>query len=400
VTMRRPSILLGRLAAVAIAMSTWAAAPLSTQAAGNVSVQITASRTLATPGQTVTITATATGSGWTDLQVVGSDGSHALCTSSPCTLSESSGSPYAVHYWAAASSSTGQVLATSSYVFVVWGQPSDACFDGNFPSQVLFDGHIGGDYLRLDVVTRVDNSSVVCYRIDSGGTEQAGGSVVAAGTGGMDSLGSLCTTTAGNIAPGPHPLVSGAVSSVPFAGDLFMDSGGDVWVCVQLGGISERLLFTAQSGSAPIVSQADSGPNPEPQDSRPSPGYPSATCQASGGSALLNALIAGTGPFYIATATPNSSTTDVCVVLPTVGGLLTVSSANPVSISSNFAPCTVPLFQLSTPAQALLASSPPGAVPATVCAAAAGQQFAISVPGSPPTVAVPIQYTPDPTLPV
>jgi len=410
-------------ASVLAGMTGWLGIPVTTQAASTWSVQLTTPSAYVTPGQPAPLTATVTGTGWG--QVVIYDGQYSnpqsiqACSTSPCTVNATQ--PYresADYYYAVVTAPplSFQELAQSADLFVVWGQPSDACYDGAGKRLNLFDGFIGGSYMRLGTDVRADGSELVCYRIDNASVEQFGGMLKSPGSVSTDNGGTVCSTSSGNLAPGPRPLISGSAGTVPFSGDLYEDSGGDLWACIQIGSVGERFVFSALGGSSPVAAQADNGANPEP--SPPfyvAPSNPSGTCQASGGSQLLNARAAGvdglTGadPLYLAIATPNSNTTDICFALPAVfqpgllppyvGGVVTVNGATPPIVSTNLSPCTFPLVQLVTPTQLLLASSPPGSLPATVCAAAAGQKFAITVnaEGSPP--GSPVQVALDPGLP-
>jgi hypothetical protein len=364
-------------------------------------VTLAASSTLVQPGQPVTVTATVTGTGWSQV-TLRADGS-VTCLTSPCSITVSRNYVGPGYFYAAVNNPQSAV----AQIVVTWGQASDRC------GTRLFDGYVAGNYALFGVDGLVPgtytDSAVVCYRVDKGGVELYGGAVTAHGTVGFDSSDSACNAP-GNTVPGTHPLVSGTAVGASFSIDLFQDGSGNTWLCI---GTLGRFRFTSSGVGAPASVETDSGSTPEPTRTYPPASYPSATCTQSGRVALVDAALldwyrsigAYSASLSISTYSPDQTTTNVCVSLNPgyplgtthVGGMFTLKGPSVPQLSSDLSPCTFTVFQLVNPSPVLLATSPAGSTPATVCVAAGGAKFAVTVGnGSIPSPLNPIQFTPDP----
>lgn len=282
------------------------------------------------------------------------------------------------------------------------GVPSNDCEIA--PATAVIDGYFGTLYARSKVKS-ADGETWMCARLQEEGEQEiVGGKFVVAdatSTVGQDEFYSECSTAAGNLVPGGHPVTSGAIGQpgdphyTPFLLDAYANSDGDAWVCLRAG-LGVRLKF---SGAAPAFEQDD------PQDpaavSPPRTPWPvgkaSSACETQVGGTVgrhVNALIAGAHA-WVSSRTEGSKA-ELCFRAQgdeSVGGRVTVDTSGSVGVTPVIEPafdttgCT--RTELSEePHQLYIRRSETGTNPASVC---------VSLGGS--TVRFTVGYTGTPTAP-
>ena len=309
------------------------------------------------------------------------------CTNTAtCTFEFSNSSQGSITYIAyiAAYSTTApppSIQATSNTATVTWtaasppGDYSDSCTS---PTLTLFDGYIGGAYVRL-LVQQGSTQTLVCFRA----AELDGDAVVTTSTAGfgtpsVDNNASACSTTTGNTVPGPHPLVSGIVLNQPTLIDTYASTapgGATAWICFQNGAVVDRIVIPVAASDIPLVSVNQD--NPGSGAPFPAPGvagYPSSSCDPVG-NGFLNAKSADGSSAWASIQEPNSTTVDVCARVQgpvSAGGVLSVNASNSgvtpvVQTSTNTSACNFVIVSLTNPVPLLLSTASPGTNPAVVC---------------------------------
>jgi hypothetical protein len=338
------------------------------------------------------------------------------CPSGTCSRNVTSTTPQTRQYQAKIVDGSGSVIATSNILSVTW-QPyySDRC---TAPLLTVVDGWVAGTYARVRVQQN-GGSTVVCYRVDQGGTLDGGQIVVnpGAATVGLpstDANDTACATSSGNQVPGPHPLLSASTPSGNVVLDSYVTTGSpSAWICVTAGPVHQRILVPVSASGTPVVANnvdpiAQQPPAP---DAGPA-GYPSSSCVAGGGSAATQyvAATAGATHEWLSVWQRTANELDVCVRVQgpeTVGGLFTIGvpvgvgsiTVPPViGVGTDTSPCTF-AFAVGSPVSAMVATSPPGSDPLVVCAGAVGTSLAVTVGvglGQPPVQLALPSFTPDP----
>jgi hypothetical protein len=303
------------------------------------------------------------------------------------------------------------VQVTSNQVSVAWvPTPSDAC---GASQVVVFDGYIGASYLRIRALIS-GSQTVVCYRAAEAATGSIGGNISISTP--VPQVG--VPTTDNNYqacqAAGSAPLVAGTVLGQPVYVDTYTSTGA-AWVCLQLGPLQERIIAPVSPSATPSATEtADPAGLTSPPPVAGPLGYPSGTCQSSGGPAstqLLDANVGGTQA-WLSTWQVSSSQVDVCarvagatavgalitLTIPPVPGLPSGGGLQPVfGTSSSVSPsCTTVVAQFTSPTFALLSTSAPNQVnPAVVCVGLGTVVESVTVgftgsPTVPPPPAVPL----------
>lgn len=287
------------------------------------------------------------------------------------------------------------VQAASNMVTVTWiPSPSEACAGGQL---VVFDGYIGTDFLRVRALTS-GSQTLICYRVAPSPTGDMGGNIAITtslpqvGAPTMDANYQACQ------AAGSPPVVAGTLLGEPVYIDTYVTASA-AWVCVQAGSVQERIIApVVESGTPSVTQNADPPGVPLPAPMSGPAGYPSSTCQSSGGGAstqFVDANIGGT-QIWLSDWQVSSSQVDVCAriagangagglftfTVPPVPGLPPGLGLQPtLSTSPSPSPaCTTVIAQFTAPVPALLSTSAPSQVnPATVCAGLGGVMESVSV---------------------
>jgi hypothetical protein len=210
-------------------------------------------------------------------------------------------------------SSSAPAVATITTLAVTWpsgvtppGNPSDSCYAGT----TAVDGFVDGTYLKLRAQQVNAQTELVCLRIDNGAGVNFGGAlqITTSGTlpGAPSADGNLAPCTqSGNLdsPPLPNPLFSNTTFFPVFTNLVASEfrSNGEVDVCVSATAASTTVaqhLYLPLPNAGNVVNAVQLLPDPAGTSvPLPTPAYagnPSATCENGGGSALVNADIAGT----------------------------------------------------------------------------------------------------------
>lgn len=305
--------------------------------------------------------------------------------------------------------------------------PSDSC-DGPF-GYALVDAVAGGQRVHVAAEqfldwTTAESGYRLCVRVDGAvsfgariryvqppqGFSYPAVRAFRAGT---------CATDSGNVAPGPHPIESGAVGDpsdpstyVPFFLDTYSD-GHRFSVCVRAGLVDERVDVPLSADGLPFVDVAV-----DPAGSRDVPmlashGDVTGTCRpdAGVGTQLFGDSNDARALLYAETQTP---TPRVCVRVETgrltdaaggpidVGGALTVDAAGAVGavlatadLAADTTGCTLNVVSLVTPPVSVSRSAT-GVTPASVCVTVDGSTTRLTL--RPPAGApLPVTWSPDTT---
>jgi hypothetical protein len=270
------------------------------------------------------------------------------------------------------------------------------------PSGTVIDGYLGGTYVKLRTQPSPTDPSTtwICFRAAATSTLDEGGRVdvtspsVAPQLPTIDDNFQSCSTTAGNLVPGPHPLLAGQISDashppyIPYSLDTYA-AGGSAWVCV-LAGYQKRVIVNTGGVSPPSVMFTPDVPSAPPAPAPGPTGYPSSTCQAATQGTtvqFINADVGGTRHVSIYESQPNSARTNFCVrvngpTTSTSGGELLAIDGPVVATSTDTSPCSVTVLTVTSPVQASVTRSPDGANPVSVCvtAGATSERFTIGAP--------------------
>ena len=265
------------------------------------------------------------------------------------------------------------------------------------------DGFVDGVYVRVGTVQPDIHTTWVCVRSDGAGLSNGGKLVITgpAGSAGLpttDSNAGACSTQPGNIAPGPHPLLSGALGDpndpatyLPFLLDSYV-SPTATWVCVGVGSLRQRVIVQASADvSPPAVTFLPDAPGPDVITPVP-PSTASGSCQANGGTRYLDVTSNGVRTFAYSWQ-PSAGVTKVCVRtagLLGAGGVLTVDTGSlaqslpsVVTSTTDLTPCTVGVAHLDNPTVVDLRRSATGSIPASVCVTVGSTRLRVTVgPGS------------------
>src|SRR5688500_1517883 len=153
------------------------------------------------------------------------------------------------------------------------------------PTATVADGFAGGTYVKLRA-QQSSGDTLVCVRLDNGTSVRFGGALRITGASAdapapaVDESSSACSTTTGNTAPGPHPLLKAAVGepATPIEVDTYA-KGRDAWVCVTAGSVKRRVAIRLPNLVVPSVAWYQDAAPPAPSPEAPTPGYPSSGCQ-------------------------------------------------------------------------------------------------------------------------
>ncbi|MEA3076888.1 MAG: hypothetical protein QOF60_1796 [Actinomycetota bacterium] len=269
--------------------------------------------------------------------------------------------------------------------------PSDDCAAGTTP----YSGYAAGDTF-LKVATRQVSSqhTWVCVRIDGPSINYGGKYEIYTGSPGSgtlpttDSNADACTSSSGNSAPGPHPLLSGtAAGTVPYLVDTWAQNGPigvtEMWVCVKVGTTNERVIVANTGSDMPIVRFRPDAPGPHPGAPLPPNTKASAVCQANGGQRVTDGLVNGNRAYLYEWDQP-SGARSICVRSDSAGGgVLTVYPVGTPSVTThtNTTGCSFPINDTTSPVQSSVATSPPGALPASACLTVQGSTNRVTVTG-------------------
>lgn len=288
---------------------------------------------------------------------------------------------------------------------------SEAC---TAPTTTAVDGYLGTTFLRVTAQRNPADprTTWLCFRAADGGVDRGGrvdvrDPVVSPTLPSVDSEGGACTTTAGNVFPTTHPLVSGQVGDpdeapyVPFLVDVYL-APFKLWGCAQVGTVGARVLINTSGIEAPAVTPVMDAPGTPLPASRPGPlGYPSSDCQVVGATRQANISI---GPGHVwAYRTSGATRRVVCLRVERglgqqpVGGKLAIDVTGTPGIApvvetstTDTTPCSVTVVGVDNPVSASLSRSPQGANPASVCVTvgATKQRITVGTAGSviPPRV--------------
>ena len=148
------------------------------------------------------------------------------------------------------------VIATSTPVCVTWTRASSLYCSP--PSAPPLDFTVAGAEVYLATRAGLAESDV-CFSITNGGTTVEGGAVVIK-TGTLPGIPRLyasnrCNGASGNTLGATNPLFQ-IKSPVQGEVDAYMgpDSGGDLWVCLTVSGVSETVDLPISLGTLPSVS--------------------------------------------------------------------------------------------------------------------------------------------------
>jgi hypothetical protein len=115
------------------------------------------------------------------------------------------------------------------------------------PTLDVIDTPVAGGHLRLRVKQAGPSAVWVCVRVAAGGLSEGGKlTLTLPGLGGggipsVDSDSAACGTAPNNQAPGPHPILGpGSVGGQQVLLDTW-SSGGEAWVCAELGTTNTRV---------------------------------------------------------------------------------------------------------------------------------------------------------------
>lgn len=264
----------------------------------------------------------------------------------------------------------GIVLA--SVVALLATAPAASAADSNSCTGSIFDGYVGGVYVKLAYTQPTSSSGRICFRIDDGSTIRRGGAlsyntaaIAPVGLPSVDSNAGACQATAGNVLPGPHPLVNGTAGGV----QVYLDNwsnGSQAWTCLRVGTTAVRLIVPVSAPGAPVTLELD-GPTvgrPAPQ---PAPaGFPSATC----GQQIVLANASTAGLHLLAESALNGNTAHVCFRAGGVGGRVSVNTGTggstppSATVGNDIVPCNVAFVDFSDPARVFAGVSGSGL---TVC---------------------------------
>jgi hypothetical protein len=304
------------------------------------------------------------------------------------------------------------------------GSPGDWSDSCTSQSGTVADGYLGDTYVKLRVQQAGDgtpNATWICYRGSNAQAGDFGGRVDVTGAGASSTAPSVdstnykdCSTTSGNSAPPPHPLLAGTLVGQPFLIDTYSTAGA-AWLCVQAGNAGERVVVSTPGTTPPTIKSYVDSPKPSlPPPSAGRTGYASSTCQTSGGSnakRLVNVEGAsGVHAWaYKWDATPTK--TDVCVRVEAAGsgsgGMVELDTTNSPGISpvlttssTDMTPCDAfPVFSLTSPVTAGLSMSDPGSNPASVCLVTPTGQERLTLGTSGQATRPDVRWTPDPDTP-
>jgi hypothetical protein len=297
---------------------------------------------------------------------------------------------------------------------------SDSCVSPQ--AKTVFDGFAGQTYAKLMTDQPTAQDTAVCYRIDQGTTFEPGGRLDIQASGvsvpTTDTSYNACSTTGGNTFPSQHPLFS--TSGPPLGTDMidvYTDSGGDAWLCLEADPIGKRVLAKEPNASGLPSNTLDSPQVPAPPPTPGPVGYPSTTCQSGSGNVqALDANIGGVQAWLYGWQ-ETSTKVHLCVRAQTpaqnpsqsAGGEITVDATGvpgvtPVvpTISSNTSACTQTIRTLTVDGVTVtVSSSPSSANPATVCvtSTALPQPVAITAGFTGGAGTPHVNWTPDPGTP-
>ncbi|HEV2811665.1 MAG TPA: hypothetical protein VGW10_00320 [Solirubrobacteraceae bacterium] len=292
------------------------------------------------------------------------------------------------------------------------------------PSTVAVDGYLRQTFLRLTAQRNPTNSrqTFVCFRaadgtaaVDRGGRILVTDAQVSPVLPRADSDGQACTTTAGNVFPGPRPLFGGQVGDpdeppyAPVLIDAYL-APFQLWGCLQAGSIGARVLVNTSGISAPAVSVAQDAPGTPLPAATPGPlGYPSSSCQVAGGGRQANLSIHNAHIWAYRGNDPELTTQSLCLRVERagqqpIGAKLTVDATGtpgitPVAQGSTVdtTPCSVTVVGVDSPIGVSLSRSPRGANPASICVTAGTtkQRITVGTAGSVDPPAVVLEKDPD-----
>jgi hypothetical protein len=257
------------------------------------------------------------------------------------------------------------------------------------------DGFFANRSVFFRVSTQPDpndpSTTWVCYRVKAvdAATERAGRIDVRSTTAvtptqvTTDLNSRACEAAPGNLVPPPHPLEAGEILGTPVYLDAFATLGSGpalvdpaAWLCVEAGGIKERVVVDSPGAQAANVdTNTDTAPPPMTDTTPPPAGKASTGCSAGTygtPSELINAHLTNRDVFLY-TAQPNQTELHVCARVngPQSGGVHLSVNANPgqivrVETSPDTTPCTNTVVSLTTPPLSLK-TTPPGQVPPSIC---------------------------------
>jgi hypothetical protein len=253
--------------------------------------------------------------------------------------------------------------------------PSNDCVDPT--TTVAIDGYIGSLYARLRT-QRVGSETWICARVQpEGGTEYAGGKLVAGSTDVpvvADDESASCAAQSGNVhvTGGQIGDPSDPNTYLPYSLDIWR--GDDqAWVCLQAG-VGTRVMF---DGRVAPFQQDDPVAAASPPRTPWTPGVNSAECEAQVGGTktrLVNAVIGGAQVWT--TGWRSGSKTMLCVRAQqgstAEGGRLTIDTAGvpgvePITqVGSDTTGCSLMVFSNDT-AQLAVRRSGNSDNPASVC---------------------------------
>ena len=257
--------------------------------------------------------------------------------------------------------------------------PPPGCTSG---ATTVSSGHIGGpaNYLGLEAEAQ-GGATHVCWHLASAPLVNSSGTLMVVGASidptapQVDSSGAACLSQQAGQVIVSNTNALGTVRISRYS------AAGQAWVCVQAPGVSYRLRLTVPAATTPDVLVAPSATPVLPPPPRTWPAEPSARCQASSGTFLINNEVAGRQLWLAASAAAGKA--EVCVRQEDVasgsgsGGVVTIAPTNlpgDVGLSDDLGPCTQVVNHFDAPPVRLHIDRSPGADPQSVCVDAGVQR--------------------------
>ncbi len=310
----------------------------------------------------------------------------------------------------------GAVVAAIAAAAMLAAPGTASAADSDSCATKVVRGYVDDVFTTVAFDTTAQDTARVCFRVADGRLVNQGGvfTITAADVGigvpRVDTNYTACSTTGGNEAPGPHPLVNGTIAGQPVHVDTWRQ-GGEAWVCVRVGAAMLRVVVPAQSVVPPTINyEADTGPLPP----RENTALPSDQCEVDGNEHLdlRVGTVDGTTPpgvrVVLGTRQPSPSVVEVCLrvrrVLPgdlngAVGGRLVVDTGRvdlrpTIDLAEDAAGCTTSLVDLTAPLRVYAALNT--GLPASVCVQVGGTARRVTIGTTGGVVLPTVTWVPDP----
>lgn len=219
----------------------------------------------------------------------------------------------------------------------------------------------------------------ICFR-GKAGTAAEGGRIslrpptATAVTPTTDNESRACELEPGNLITGRHPIDSGSVGGTPYYLDAY-GSTQAVWICLEAGGVKQRVIVPAPYTSSHAAALTDPSPPAMQPTALPQPGRNSSSCYEGdyGPSTELVNSHQGNQQVFLYTAQPSATEMHICARLDGTaqGGVdLGVNAAVGEIVRLDQSPdvsrCTVEVITHNDPPMSLKVT-PVGQFPPAVC---------------------------------